>query len=132
MCKLQIILTAQGTLVPFFWFCTFGMVLSFWSDVVLAPFHFHLWLLKVLPQKVRKKYLMNLLNNSMYIDIYMMYNISFSVWLSTISTCTCSFSLVYHSYSSCIHQWLHNSFNLKLFFWKGWVGFYLTCLLFYR
>lgn len=37
-------LTAQGTLGFFFWFCTFGMVLSFWSDVVLAPFHFHLWL----------------------------------------------------------------------------------------
>lgn len=53
----------------------------------------------------------------MYIDIYMMYNIWFSVWLSTISTCTGTFSFftVYHLYSSCIHQWLHNSSNLKLF-----------------
>lgn len=63
----------------------------------------------------------------MYIDIYMMYNIWFSVWLSTISTCTCSFSLVYHLYTSCIHQWLHNSSNLKLFGGEG--GFNPTCLL---
>lgn len=63
----------------------------------------------------------------MYIDIYMMYNIWFSVWLSTIITCTCSFSLVYHLYTSCIHQWLHNSSNLKLFGGEG--GFYPTCLL---
>lgn len=65
----------------------------------------------------------------MYIDIYMMYNIWFSVRLSTISTCTGTFSFftVYHLYSSCIHQWLHNSSNLKLFW--GEVGFYPICLL---